>query len=473
VSASPAPPGSFQPLDGRNGVPGDAGAITALARRYADTAAEIEAQANNLRRLSSQARNGWKGEAGEKFTEAAGDLAGRISKARRRYEAASRALSSFGDALVGVQTQAYSAVRKAQDAEDDVARLNANRPDRPPATATPEEALAAAAEQRAHTSAVEEARARLSTARSRYDDAKADYDRAASSAARVLRTGREDDGLADGWWDRNAGWIDTVLTVIGVVVLVLAIAALVIALFIPGLNIAVLGGLSVVTALNVTGFGLGVVMLAGHTGLAATDNGDWSDVAWDAVGVLTFGVGRLVPAATRALGATASRIGAGIAAARGGRAAFSSAGLPRLLFDLGRQVPLARSALSLSPRLGAAFRAADEAAETARAGVTALAPSPGLATRLLSLGDEDFARVASLVSQIDEAVPDTVRLTALEAIARAGAVTWGWGAQGGLLVQGGASTYGDLVAEPRDDAQAAEQIAEVTDRWSMPLLHTR
>ena len=70
--SSPTRPGSFAPLDGRNGVPGDAGEVTDLARRYANTAAEIEAQATNLRRLSAQARGGWKGQAGEKFAERAG-----------------------------------------------------------------------------------------------------------------------------------------------------------------------------------------------------------------------------------------------------------------------------------------------------------------------------------------------------------------------------------------------------------------
>jgi uncharacterized protein YukE/uncharacterized membrane protein len=477
VTASPTPPGSFAPLDGRNGVPGDAGAVSDLARRYADTAAEIEAQAANLRKLTSQARGGWKGEAGEKFSEAAGDLADRISKARRRYEAAGEALASFADALVGVQTLAYGAVRAAQEADDEVRRLQANRPTPARGGTTPAEAAIALEEQRAHTTAVEDARTRLSTARNTYETAVQDYDRAARDAAGILGRGREDDGLADSWWDRNAGWIGTALDVIGVVVLVIAIAALVIAVFVPGLNALVLAGLTVGSWLGWAGFALTAFSFGGHLALylnAESDRSDLvEDMVWDVVGMATFGLGFAVAPVARAVGASASRLGQGIAATRGARAAFSGAGLPRVLFDLGRSVPLARDLLSLSSRVRSAFSAADEAAESARAAVAEVTGNPGLGSRILALGDEDLAALTSLASRLDEAVPDSVRLSAVELLSRVGAVGWGWGVQGGSAVQSGVSSYEDRVSGPAEDAARDDWIADTVDRWSLPLLHTR
>jgi uncharacterized protein YukE len=473
MSWSPVPPTSFAPVDGRNGVPGDAGALTALARRYANTAAEIEAQAANLRRLTSQARGGWKGEAGEKFVERAGDLAERIGKAKGRYEAAARALQQFADDLGDVQTRAYGAVRRAQQADADRQRLQANRPSRAPVTATPEEASAAAAEQRAHQDLVEDAATRFSTAERDYDRAVADYDRDARSAAATLRDARGRQELRDGWWDRNAGWMKTALKWIGVAVLVLALGALIIAFAAPTLMIAGTA-ISVIGALNAAGAALTVVMLGAHIGLAATDNGDWDDVVWDLVGLATFGLGFGVGAIARNVGGAASRIGQGIAATRGGRAAFAARGLPGRLFDLGRQVPFARSVLSLSSRMRGAFRAADDAADAARATVATLTGSPSAVTsRVLAFADRDLAELATLVSRIDAAVPGSIRIDAIQKVTTASAVTWGWVVQGGQLVKSGADVVNDFGVEPSQEARDAARRAETVEQWSMPLCQVR
>ncbi|MGY1688856.1 WXG100 family type VII secretion target [Geodermatophilus sp. SYSU D01105] len=473
MSWSPTPPASFAPLDGRNGVPGDAGALTTLARRYEDTAAEIEAQAANLRRLTSQARGGWKGEAGEKFVERAGDLSERIVKARGRYEAAARALRQFAEDLGEVQTRAYGAVHRAQEAQADRRTLEANRPARAAATATPEEATAAAADLRDHQHAVEEAATRLSTARRDYDRAAGDYERAARSAAATLRDARGREELRDGWWDRNAGWITTALKWIAVAVFVIAIAALIIAFAAPTLVIAGTA-ISVVGALNAAGAALTVVMLGAHIGLAATDNGDWDDVVWDLVGLATFGLGFGVGAIARNVGGAASRIGQAIAATRGGRAAFAARGLPGRLFDLGRRVPFARTALSLSSRMRNAFRAADDAADAARTTVATLTGSPTAVTsRVLAFADRDLAELATLVSRIDAAVPGSIRIDAIQKVTTASAVTWGWVVQGGQLVKSGADVVNDFVVEPSQEARDTARRAETVEQWSMPLCQVR
>ncbi|MGY1703945.1 WXG100 family type VII secretion target [Geodermatophilus sp. SYSU D00697] len=472
MSWSPTPPSSFAPLDGRNGVPGDAGALTTLARRYENTAAEIEAQAANLRRLTSQARGGWKGEAGEKFVERAGDLSDRIVKARGRYEAAARALRQFAEDLGEVQTRAYGAVHRAQEAQADRRTLEANRPARAAATATPEEATAAAADLRDHQHAVEEAATRLSTARRDYDRAVGDYDRAARSAAATLRDARGREELRDGWWDRNAGWITTALKWIGVAVFVIAIAALIIAFAAPTLMIAGTA-ISVIGALNAAGAALTVVMLGAHVGLAVTDNGEWSDVAWDLVGLATFKLGSVIKGAAQSVGATATRIGQRVGGVRAGRAAFSNRHLPGFLYDLGR-LPAVRPVLSVSRRLRGAFTTADQEVAAQRAFIGALVGNPSsMGARFRAMGDVDMAQLATLVGKIDDAVPGVIRLEAIRATTTATSVVWGWGVQGTQTAKAVWDVVDDFAIESPQEARDAVHRAETVEQWSMPLCQVR
>ena len=364
-------------------------------------------------------------------------------------------------------------MRRAQAAEDDTRRLNADRPVRPGAAATTEELLAAGAEQRAHDRAVDEAAARLSAARRDYERARGDYEDAAQRAAAILRDGRGDDGLKDSWWDRNAGWIKTALAVIGAIVVVLALVAIVLTMFVPGLNVLV-GGLLLSTLLNGIGFGLGTLMLAGHTALWLTDNGEFSDVLWDLAGLATFGLGFAVARVARGLSGAMSRTGSGIAAARGGRGAFSSRGLPGLIYDVGRQVPLARPVLSLSPKLRDAFRAADAAASSRGSAVATLTGTPTtLINRVVALGDVELAELGTLVARINQAVPGSARLQALSALFRVVEVGGSSLPQAGLLVQGGVDTYGNLVTEPQEERQDLQDRTQILDQWSMPLMHVR
>ena len=472
MSGSPVPPASFEPLDGRNGLPGDADAVSDLARRYANTAAEIETQAANLTRLTSQARGGWRGEAGEKFADKAGDLAERIGKAEGRYAAAADALGYFGDRLAALQTTAYDAVRRAQTAKADGDRLQSSPPARPGATATPEEVLVADDERRTHQLAVENASTRYAEAKKDYDDAKAEYESAARTAADKLRRGRHDDGLKDSWWDRNAGWIKTALAVIGAVVLVLAIAALVITLFIPGLNVLV-GGVLLSTILNGIGAGLGVLMLGGHTAMWLSGNGELSDVLWDLAGLATFGLGFVVGKVARGLASAASRTGSGIAASRAGRGAFSGRGLPSVLYDLGR-VPLGRPVLSLSPRIRETFAAADAAASAGASRVATLSGRPTTFTnRLLAFGDAELSELGTLVSRINQTVPDSARLAVLTGLFRT--VELGGSAlpSAGLLIQSGFDVHKNLVVEPAEARQDALDRPQIVQQWSMPQMHVR
>src|SRR4051794_28587936 len=124
-------PWDWSPLAGADPVPGDPVGVGEAARHYAQIAHEITAQAQHLRALAPGARGGggggarhyaqiaheitaqaqhlralaqgtgdaWDADAGRVFRDHAGDLAGRITKAQARYEAAARTLDHWSASL--------------------------------------------------------------------------------------------------------------------------------------------------------------------------------------------------------------------------------------------------------------------------------------------------------------------------------------------------------------------------------------
>ncbi|WP_104524986.1 WXG100 family type VII secretion target [Blastococcus atacamensis] len=466
MTVTPVAPASFEPLDDRNGVPGDPEELATLARRYADTAAEIEAQAANLTALTSRSQKAWKGEAGDNFVEVAGDLAERIGRARGRYEAAARALDFFATALEVVQTEAYDAVRRAQAAEDSQRALRNGAPVAPPSGATPEQLLAAEDEQQTHQLAVFAADDALAAARRDYFFAVESYERAARTAAHMLSAGRIGDELVDDWWDLNAGWIDALLDAVSVVALTLVIVAVVVAV--------VLGpGVALVGTLMVTSSALSFVSATVRLDMWASGNGSFEDVLWDLAGAATLGFGKGVAVGAQGMLRVTERVGGRVGAARGGRQAFADAGRSPLLFDLGRLLGV-RSLLELSPGLRVTFQAADDAGKAAREGVTAAAGSSGTGlTRAVSFAEDGIADALTAIHRIRQAAGGGAQLTALTALADSmvvGAVTvpnavingrTAWGLQDSVSVDPSAAL--DQAAADKANREA------IVDRWSMPL----
>lgn len=468
MSGTPTPPASFLPLDDADGVPGDARALAVLSRRYADTAAEIEAQAAHLERLTSRSQEAWKSEAGDTFVDVAGDLAERILRAKGRYEAAAQALGQFAADLEVVQSEAYDAVRRAQDAEASRRALEMSAPTPPGAGATLEQLLAAADEQRLHDRAVSSAAGDLEVARRAYGHAVEEYHRAAERAARTLGHGSDDD-MVDDWWDQNAGWLGTALTVIGAVAFVLAVGALVLTMLLPGLNLLV-GGLLLSQVVN----GLGLVLLGGHTAMWLSGNGDLSDVLWDLAGVATFGLGFVVGRIARGLVGVASRTGSAIAAGRAGRATFTARGLSSAWYVLGQRLPLSRSVLALSPRMRKAFAAADAAAAARSAQVESITGAqPTLLNRVLALGDRELAELGTWLSRTNAAVPGSARLFLVSGAFRTVEVAGGPLVEHGLLLKSGLDAHQDLVARPAEARRDAIDRPQIVGQWSMPLMQVR
>ena len=107
-----------------------------------------------------------------------------------------------------------------------------------------------------------------------------------------------DDSLTDheSLWGEIAGGFDELVgavaweirdvsTVLEVIATVAGIAAFIIAQFVPGLDVAV--DALVLGAFLATGVAAG-----GRAALAASGNGSWRDFAFDAIALVSFGVGR-------------------------------------------------------------------------------------------------------------------------------------------------------------------------------------
>ncbi|QDD60209.1 hypothetical protein FE156_18225 [Streptomyces albidoflavus] len=102
--------------------------------------------------------------------------------------------------------------------------------------------------------------------------------------AREIREAINNDGVEDSPWDdligwvhENADWIKVVIDVLGWVATALAVVAL----FIPGLNIAVFLLIA------------GLVVVGTRLLLVASGDASWMDVAIDSFGLLTMGIGRV------------------------------------------------------------------------------------------------------------------------------------------------------------------------------------
>jgi hypothetical protein len=408
-------PVDWSPLADSDPVPGDPTEVARLARRYADTAAEVTRQAANLRTLATA--EGWDSDAGREFAEGAGELAGDLEKTHHRYSEVAGALRDWSPHLDDVQARADRALQDAKAAQ---AEMDANRPvtpdSPPPPDAPPPTPTEVAAEKR-RADAYDGASGRLEAARRALAEAVGDRDEWERSSANRIRDAIDDDGLKDSWWDKvsgwvsdNAGWIKAVTDILSWVATGLAIVAL----FIPGVNI--IAFLAIAFA---------VATLVGHTVLASTGNGSWADVIIDAVGLATLGAGKIamrgVKGAQQATRLAGSRA-AGRAAASTARSA-TRAQRVALANRLGRGGPRARATArsQLDALKASTNRTARTASRTAQREFIDQ-PLPRATPRdaiLKGGGDTDLARRALDVDNVAARFPTDSRVAeAAEAASR-------------------------------------------------------
>lgn len=388
-------PPDFEPLAGSDPVPGEPGAIAALATRYGRTANEIAQQAANLRKL-----------------------AGGTSRAHARYEAAAAALARCAAPVDDARERAYAAVWAARDAEQ---RMTANTPAAaltgagPPAPAAPANASAS----RARAIRYDDASQDLAVARRQFDAAVADYHTAAGAAARAITTEIGRDGLKDSWWDAHFGWVASFFEVVAITVLVLAVVAIILAC---PFSVALLGAAAAETASTVIGwtlFGLTIAQAAFDGTAMATHKESWTAFAWDITALATFGTGKAAEAGVKWLAENSEEIGKTIAVRRAGREAVRASHLPGVLFSVASRSSAASAAmrvLGMGGVLDAANRAAAEAGSAVATAVRSASPGMTAAAVTMSSG---FATDISKIGAVDDKVPGVLRIRMARTFAQA------------------------------------------------------
>lgn len=248
---------------------------------------QMESTADTLSTIGDSSIHRSKGT--DQLAEMASETSADLAAAATRYEMTGRALRTYAAALGTAQgwihprideieaaELAYVSATEAQaDAASQLSSLDSVLPweDEP----TDQQRTSASADASHATTAMllakdtrdglwEEFETRFSTWSDAYDDAVDGIQNAMDTA-----------GNDDGFWE----FIDNVLDVLALVLLVLTVIALIIGAPIAGLLGAILLGLAaLVLALNLLKFAFGRATL--------------SDVAWAAVGLLPFGLGRLL-----------------------------------------------------------------------------------------------------------------------------------------------------------------------------------
>ena len=443
-------PADWSPLADSDPTPGDPVGVGTLATRYRNTAVEISRQAANLRKLSDGTGDGWDSDAGRVFHDHATDLAGKIEKAHGRYEAAAGALRGFVSPLELAQRQADAALIEAKDAAADMATHAAHpAPSTPPgSTPTPPTPEQQSAEHRRQSS-YDDASGRLGVARRRMEDARGDYDHAASTAGKAIRDVINHDGVHDSMWDKFGNWIHEhadiiklVLKVVGYIVTVLAIAALVIALFIPGLNVLVMGFALATILETAAAVGTGALLI-GHTMLASTGDGSWLDVGLDIAALATFGAGKVLTKAAEGTASAARSVAAETAASRATEATMQSTRVPRALYGLADRIPVVRTLVNSGGHLQAYADAAEAAGAVAKSNVLGLAPAVNVA-RNAEFASEKISASFAQMRALEEAVPGVPEVaaatTAITHLGMAhGAIT-----DGGMILDGASHAGDDL-----------------------------
>jgi hypothetical protein len=269
----------WAPLAGSDPLAGDPKEILQEAARMRDTVAELTWQIKTLKGVGADGH--LSGEYAEKLRVSATDVAAKLEKVIHRYTETARCLSAWAPELEGFQDATYKLLLQAQDAERAAGR------DIHSDLFTP----GLATYQQFHPTGVGDAPPELAVlGRQLQAVLKEAEDRSRIWAHQIAEA--IDDQLTDGFWDHVHGWVENhkeqiekYTSRLGWVATIAAVGAL----MVPGLNVAVLGGLGAFDLVAVlTGGGL----LATHTLMAAEGQGSWWEVGIDAVGLASFGYGR-------------------------------------------------------------------------------------------------------------------------------------------------------------------------------------
>lgn len=468
-----APPASFEPLAASDPVPGDPYEVAALGKRLSDTAAEIETQVANLRKLAEHSSEFWTGKAASKFHDSASDLAGRIEKAHRRYDTTGSVLTGWSKSIDEAQGDAYPAVLDAQEAERELAD-SAPQPAPPAGSPPPTADEAAAAKRRAgnHT----DAQTKLTNARNRFEAAVGHYNSKAKQAADAIGDAASHDGLKDSWWDRNFHWIAAVMKIVAIVIIVLAVIAIVIACpfsaaLLVGLGVSAEALATVATVVELTSAVLVGLSLLFDSTAAATGKQSWTAAELDVLALCTFGFGKVAESALGGLAKYGEGVGKTVTSARAGRAYAAARGLPKALYSLSTRSPLARSLFKLSSRVGTVIDGADQAgAAASKTLATTIKGVKGSNLIAALSASSDVAADYAKISKLSTEVSGTVRLAIVKALGTAVAAADSTAQSVTVAVTNGYAGH-TMYAEPRNDAALEARLDEIIARFRHQLVH--
>ena len=333
----------MRPVDG-DPLPTDPSDIWDEGDGYVAIAAEIREQRDRLRHLAGT-DSGLKGLYADELTKGMADLADDLDKSDERFDKVGKLIrDDFYEAYSTARSRTLSALNDAEEAHG---RAAANEPDEGGSSTPAAESGEPDPEAEARQGRYEAANGDLLQARRDFAGAMGDFHSTAEDIADKIKKASDDD-MKDGFWDKVGAVIDSIAPVLKIIKWVLGAIAIV--LLVVGIFFT--GGLLLVAI----GAVLAVAQLAISTMLAASGNGSWTDVALDAVGVLTLGIGtKAIAVAKAGRMATLTR-----AAAVSERAARSTA-FTRTAWNGGRGLRGVLSAFRPS-----VWRAMDNAGDAAR-----------------------------------------------------------------------------------------------------------
>lgn len=259
-------------------VSGDPDAVADEAKHYKGVAEEIEEQVARLRRLAHPDES-LKGDYTKALQDSCEELADHMERAHGRFETAGEQLARLVTPLETAQTDTMAALNAAVTAAGNEKDADG-------------EGYSALEMLDADNIQAQAARKKLSDVRDDLDRAKKDcddavdaYDRVARDVAKKIKDASDDD-MKDGrfeglksWVKDHADMLREISKWLGRIVFVLALAIILLS------NPA---GWLLIAAVLAAG-----ALLVVDTMLASAGEGSWTNVAFDAVGLLTFGAGSL------------------------------------------------------------------------------------------------------------------------------------------------------------------------------------
>jgi hypothetical protein len=276
----------WAPLCASDPTPGEPDEVRRAGARYTALAEEIKGQ---VARLEDIVSGTLAGAYVTSLTEAADGLKDELGRVQGRYREVGGVLqTNWAPKLEGFQEEAEGLRRQAAVAGGQMSQNGASptspsiQVDAPPAT----DAEVAAA--KARQGRYDDAHGDLNRLQARLGDLTDRRDAAAVTVAGLIHDSL-DDHVADNLWDHFKDWMDEHAELVAnacKVLGVIAMAACLVALLVPGLNVLAAGVLMGVSVAATTG------SLLGHTALASSGNGPWTDVGMDAFALATLGAGK-------------------------------------------------------------------------------------------------------------------------------------------------------------------------------------